>query len=297
MLAIIIPYFKLAFFDATLESLAVQTDKRFKTYIGDDASSEALTDLLEKYKGKFDFVYHRFEQNLGGISLVQQWERCIALSGGEQWIMILGDDDVLGKNVVKSFYENLVEIEEEKIAVVRFSTSKIDKFGNSVSTIYRHPKVENSVKFLFNKTRSSLSEYVFRKSQVLEIRFKNFPLAWFSDVLAVLEFSNFKNIFSINAAVVYIRISELSISGSPLNEKLKLKAKFDFYYYLLTQHFQYFIVLERKELFFRLNKCYLNNKIDLAMFFKISKLYLAKKLYKEYFLFIWQAISTYKIKS
>jgi hypothetical protein len=35
-------------------------------------------DLLEKYKGKFEFEYHRFESNLGGISLVRQWERCIA---------------------------------------------------------------------------------------------------------------------------------------------------------------------------------------------------------------------------
>ncbi len=34
--------------------------------------------LLEKYKDKFDFVYHEFESNLGGISLVQQWNRCIA---------------------------------------------------------------------------------------------------------------------------------------------------------------------------------------------------------------------------
>lgn len=47
MLAIIIPYYKLRFFEATLESLANQTDKRFKVYIGDDASPENLADLLE----------------------------------------------------------------------------------------------------------------------------------------------------------------------------------------------------------------------------------------------------------
>ena len=40
MLAIIIPYFKLLFFEETLQSLAIQTDKRFKVYIGDDASPE-----------------------------------------------------------------------------------------------------------------------------------------------------------------------------------------------------------------------------------------------------------------
>jgi glycosyltransferase involved in cell wall biosynthesis len=71
MLAIIIPYYKLTFFEATLQSLAHQIDKRFKVYIGDDASPEDPSELLEKYQGKFDFVYHRFDSNLGGISLTQ----------------------------------------------------------------------------------------------------------------------------------------------------------------------------------------------------------------------------------
>ena len=33
MLAIVIPYFKLTFFEETLQSLANQTDQRFKVYI------------------------------------------------------------------------------------------------------------------------------------------------------------------------------------------------------------------------------------------------------------------------
>ncbi len=71
MLGIVIPFYKLTNFEATLESLANQTDQGFKVYIGDDASLENPVELLEKYKGKFDFVYHRFETNLGGISLVK----------------------------------------------------------------------------------------------------------------------------------------------------------------------------------------------------------------------------------
>ena len=55
MLAIVIPYYKLTFFEATLNSLANQTDQRFKVYIGDDASKEDTTIILEKYKGKFNY--------------------------------------------------------------------------------------------------------------------------------------------------------------------------------------------------------------------------------------------------
>jgi hypothetical protein len=58
MLAIVILYYKLTFFDATLQSLASQTNQRFMVYIGDDVSPQYPVLLLEKYKGTFDFVYH-----------------------------------------------------------------------------------------------------------------------------------------------------------------------------------------------------------------------------------------------
>ena len=286
MLAIVIPYYKLTFFEASLQSLDNQTDKRFKVYIGDDTSSENPVNLLEKYKGKFDFVYHRFEENLGGVSLVKQWERCIALSGDEEWVMILGDDDVLGENVVEAFYENLQEIDVEKITVVRYATHKINEFGNSISGVYHHPKMEASADFLFRKTRSSLSEYVFLKEKILRIGFKDFPLAWFSDVLAVLEFSEFGNIFTINKAIVYVRISSLSISGNQENLKLKSKATFDFYYFLLVQKSSYFNENQRSELRSKICKCYTNNKREINYFVKISKICLMDFLIKEYYGFI-----------
>src|SRR5436190_2366329 len=124
MLAIIIPYYKLTFFESTLESLADQTDKRFKVYIGDDASLEDCSLLLRKFEGKFDFIYYRFENNLGGISLTKQWERCISLSDKEEWLMILGDDDVLGENVVEEFYKQY-DFFKGKTNLIRYASQII----------------------------------------------------------------------------------------------------------------------------------------------------------------------------
>ena len=73
MLAIVIPYYKINFFEKTLSSLAQQTDQRFQVYIGDDESPVPPTELLEKYQGKFSFTYKRFKDNLGSVSLVKQW--------------------------------------------------------------------------------------------------------------------------------------------------------------------------------------------------------------------------------
>lgn len=285
MLAIVIPYYKLTFFEETLESLSNQTDKRFKVYIGDDSSPENPSVILEKYYGKFDFVYHRFGTNLGGISLTQQWERCIELSGDEGWIMILGDDDVLADNVVELFYENLAEINLVS-NVVRFASCKINHEGNEISSIYRHPKLESSIGFLFRETRSSLSEYVFNKKKVLEIGFRDLPLAWFSDILAVLEFSDFKNVFSINEAQVFIRITDLSISGKSDNHELKAKATFAFYFYLLSKKSSYFTKTQKVKLLKKIDNCYLNNKREIYLFVKISKIYFTHFLVLDYLVFL-----------
>lgn len=294
-LAIIIPYYKLTFFEATLNSLAVQTNQNFKVYIGDDASPESPNDLLEKYQRKFNFEYHHFEENLGGTSLTQQWERCIALSSNEEWIMILGDDDVLGGNVVDAFYANLLEIEKEGINVVRFSTQKIDDEGKLISETYYHPRIEDSVDFLFRKTRSSLSEYAFKKEQVLKIGFKNFSLGWFSDILAVLEFSNFKNIFSVNTAKIYIRISNESISGNDFNLKLKTKSTFDFYYFLLSKKSNLFSEKQKRELFSRVSKSYLNDKKKINYFFKISIISFKNNDFHQYCNFLLSVFRSLKI--
>ncbi len=285
MLAIVIPYYKLTFFEQTLQSLASQTDQQFKVYIGDDASPESPVDLLEKYKGKFDFEYHRFKDNLGGISLTQQWERCVSLSSNEEWVMILGDDDVLGRNVVEFFYHDIEGITRVS-NVIRFASMKIDGDGMSISKIYSHPRSEKSIDFIFRVSRSSLSEYVFNKKQIVNIGFKDFPLAWFSDVLAVLEFSDFKEVITINEAVVYIRITDLSISGNQNNLKLKLKATFYFYNYLLTKKSGQFVENQKIELLLKISKCYIYNKKELNYFFKISKIYLINFLFTDYFGFI-----------
>lgn len=240
MLAVIIPYYKLIFFEATLKSLANQKDKRFKVYIGDDASLESPTQLLAQFQGDFDFTYHRFNENLGGISLAQQWERCIALSEQEEWIMILGDDDVLEFDVVSKFYENLIMIENYGSTVVKFSSIVVDDLGQSISPLFKHPTVELPIdaylKKVLHQTRSSLSEYLFLRKNYEKYGFYNYPLAWHSDDRAWIEFSDSKPVYSIIDSIVYIRLSEQSITGKKDNFLLKNQVTIDFLKFLWNKN-------------------------------------------------------------
>lgn len=243
MLTIIIPFYKLTFFEETLQSLANQTDKRFKVYIGDDASAENPINLLNKFKGDFDFVYHRFETNLGGISLVKQWERCIAMLANEEWIMILGDDDYLSNTVVASWYENYSQF-YKKAEVIRFATKMIFQEKNEVSEKYEHPVWESATDSYLRKfnhqTRSSLSEYVFSRKTYAKHHFYDYPLAWNSDDQAWLDFSWNKPIYTINESFIFVRLSQLNISGKSDNCSLKNISQALFYKKLIKSHFQYF---------------------------------------------------------
>lgn len=244
-ITIVIPYYKLSFFEATLKSLVEQTNKHFSVVIGDDASPEDPKPLLDHYKGQIDYKYHRFDDNLGSISLVAQWNRCIDLIDNDtSWILILGDDDVLGPNVIKEFYKNLDEITLNKINVVRYSTVVINEDGKEITRVFNNKKIIAATEAFYDKisdqSRSSLGEYIFKKSVYDEIGFKEYGLAWHSDDMAWLDFSNFKNLFCIDTEKIYIRVSDKSISGGTDNSSAKIQASFLFYHDLVYQHLNKF---------------------------------------------------------
>jgi glycosyltransferase involved in cell wall biosynthesis len=248
MLAIVIPYYKLTFFEEALQSLANQTDQRFRVYIGDDASPEPTANLLAQFQGKFDFSYFRFETNLGGISLTQQWERCIALTADEEWIMILGDDDYLEENVVEQFYINLPQF-QSKTNVVRFASRTIVQEENYKATICQHPVWERATDAYLRKfkflTRSSLSEYIFSKKSYEKYGFYDYPLAWSSDDRAWLDFSDEQPIFSINTAVVCSRLSTINITGKKDNLVLKNDSLVQFYKFIIQNKFNDYTKFDR----------------------------------------------------
>lgn len=290
MLSIVIPLYKVRFFKHTLDSLVSQTNNNFKVYIGNDASPDDFTSLINEYKKLIDIEYRVFETNLGSISLVKQWERCIEMSKSEEWLMILGDDDKLEFNFVESFYKNLREVNTLKINVIRYASVKINETGDRLTEVYINSKIEKSTDFLMRRlkgeTRSSLSEYIFRRSEYEKNGFKDFPLAWHSDLLAVLEFSNFNNVYTINNSLVYFRSSSFNISSMSNNLFEKNLASFKFYYYLIEKKSDFFDSEQLNFIYSKLEKSFLNNKKHIVFWNNFSKLYIKKFQFKRYVLFI-----------
>jgi len=132
-LAIVIPYFKLKFFQHTLESLSRQTNMSFVVYIGNDGSPESPDRIISEYKKRMLINYSSFKDNLGSTSLVKHWHRCIEMINDEKYLMILGDDDVLDPECIEEFYKVINLIEKQNIKVLRYATRIIDVSGKPIS--------------------------------------------------------------------------------------------------------------------------------------------------------------------
>lgn len=213
-LAIVIPYYKIDFFDASLASIAHQTCKDFTVYIGDDCSPNDPKDIIAKYAPIVSIKYRRFEENIGGKSLVAQWERCISMSEKEEWIWLFSDDDIMENDCVDAFYNH---VKGDLRCLYHFNTKTINADGKVIGKRLLFPKVIDNSR-LFRKVRtgrlhSYVVEYIFSR-EVYNKRggFEDFPLAWGSDLATWCKFSEGNSIVTIDGPCVNWRRSDKNIT-------------------------------------------------------------------------------------
>lgn len=237
-LAIVIPFYKIEYFEKVLESLRDQTNQNFNLYIGNDASPQDPAYLIEKYQSIIS-NYKKYDQNIGGISLTKHWDRCIKnLVQGEEWIMILCDDDFVDPTIVNEFYKYATT----KNHVIKFATRIVSEDGSKILGEFTNKTYENSIAYtvekILNKKRSTLSEHIFRRKKYDQYGFKDFKLAFGSDDVAWVDFTGGKNMTCINDAFVNYRKSVLSISNNqdPILKRNKIIGIIQSYTYILENY-------------------------------------------------------------
>ena len=270
-LAIIIPYFKIAFFEDTLKSIEKQTSKKFHLYIGNDASPNDPSEVIKKVLQNTYYKYIDYTDNMGAQSLSKQWDRLLDEIHDEDWFLILGDDDVLADNFVEIFHKNIQSIDNEKTNVIKVKQRWIDKSNIPITNFTQYPRLIDPFKRI--NGRASLSEHIFRTSVYKKIGFKDFPLAWKTDNLAVMEFSTGNPIYFLNQTYVNIRISEYSISGQEEKDVDKKKKAVIFYEkYIIKNYHKKIEKQYLKELL--INQIHYKYKYNIPLEINLIKLYL-----------------------
>ncbi|HEV7330144.1 MAG TPA: glycosyltransferase [Flavisolibacter sp.] len=217
-LAIVIPAYKLTFFDKALNSIACQTNKNFTLYIGDDNSFEDLFLVVKRYQSQINIVYKKFDENLGSRSVVHHWERCIALTGDEEWIWLFSDDDIMAEDCVEQFYKAITET-KSGFDVYRFNCCIINEAGKPMTGISQYPSIQTSYQFLWSRLTYQCHSYIVnavfsRKVYIQNQGFVNFTVAWCSDDATWIRFAQEKGIYTLKNGLVYWRQSTLNISGN-----------------------------------------------------------------------------------
>lgn len=233
-LAIIIPAYKIDFFERTLQSLADQTCKDFTVYVGDDCSPADFKGLIEKYQNQLDIHYTKFETNMGGKDLVAQWERCVDLSQGEPWLWLFSDDDELEPNCVECFYKTINNTDAQS-NVYHFGTFVIDDKSDIVRKSPEYPQslygYDYYKKKMLVKIDSFVVENIFRRSVYRRNNgFAKFDMAWGADTASWVIFAGDQPIQTIHGACVRWRQSDLNITPNTSKDVLirKLNALLNF---------------------------------------------------------------------
>jgi glycosyltransferase involved in cell wall biosynthesis len=204
-LAVVIPVWRGRHLRQALASLREQTDGRFRVYLGDDASPDAIADIVAEERGGMDLTLHRFEANLGGKDLVGQWHRCIALTRGEPWIWLFADDDEAELECVAAFYA-AKRAEPAEVALFRFHIKVIDDQGGLMWVPDRHPPRETSDELFWailgvSRRAWRAPDHVFSR-RVYEEQggFVQFPAAFFSDWATWVKFARPGGVVTIRGA-------------------------------------------------------------------------------------------------
>mgnify|MGYP001403067653 CR=1 FL=1 len=225
-LAIIIPAYKSAYLREALSSLAGQTDRSSRVYIGDDASPENLRAVVDAFAGRMDLRYTRFDDNAGGRSLVEQWNRCVRLSS-EPWVWLFSDDDTADPGCVAAWRNAATGGISD---VFRFNTRTIDGSGAITRENPAHPAHESGFDFAVQRMSGGrLSygcEYIFARAAFdFNGGFVDYPLAWCSDDASWIAFSRRGGIATIEGPRVNWRYSGDNLSSvSPATRAAKREA-------------------------------------------------------------------------
>ncbi len=225
-LAVIVPAYKPDFLAPALACLARQTDQRFSLYVFDDASPADIQGIARSALGARPFVFKRFEKNLGGASLPQHWNRCVAETG-EPWLWLFSDDDLMDDGCVAAFHKFLAT-DAASADIARFDGWLVDADDKIIGPHTFESDGETWLEYAYGHLmgwrRLFMQQLVFRRSAFERMGgFLDLPLATATDDAALIALARQKPVRQISGAKACWRCSGKNITPDRSFKKRKEK--------------------------------------------------------------------------
>lgn len=218
------PAYKSHFLKEAVESILSQSYKDFMLIVSDDCSPEPIYHIIEPFLTDDRILYRRNSHNFGAERLTEHWNMLLSMCSSE-YVIFPGDDDVYESHFLQAI--DLLTLSYPKIDCFRSRSQRIDSTGACFETEISFPQIQTQQDFLADFYSPGLihcvGNNVFKRSSLLESGgFYPFPLAWFSDDVAVMLLSE-KGIATTPEIHFSFRRSEMSISGNDGEYSIKRK--------------------------------------------------------------------------
>lgn len=213
LVSIGIPAYKTTFLERAINSALSQTYEKIELVIVNDRSPHDVTSIVKKFKDK-RIRYFVNEKNVGASDPGCNWNECLARARGD-YFCLLCDDDAYEP----MFMEELLSLTEKypDCNVFHSSVKVVNMRNEVIQRFPKSPEWESCADYIINKARrlrkQTISEWMYKTSHIRSLGgYDNLPLAWGSDYLSVMKFSQKGGIATTQKELAVFRRSDENIT-------------------------------------------------------------------------------------
>lgn len=225
LVTIAIPAYKSAYLAEAIDSALAQDYTDIELLIINDKSPHDVDAVVARYSDP-RIRYYVNPKNLGKKSPVANWNRCIDLARGE-FFVLLADDDLL----MPSFVSELLKLADKypDCNVFHARRKVIHQGSDQVEIDPEWAEWESLDEFVNNKRQRlrghTMTEFLYRTEYIERIKYVDFPLAWGSDEISIINFIKEGGVASSNGVLAVFRWSDIQISQPDKNLVEKSRAR------------------------------------------------------------------------
>jgi glycosyltransferase involved in cell wall biosynthesis len=209
----VLPAYKKRFFRQAIDSILAQSYTNFELIIVDDASPENLEEVVSEYTDS-RITYYRNEQNIGGKSLVKQWNHCIQYAKGD-YLVLAADDDLYHPE----FLSKCVTLAEKypQVDLIRTGAEQIDENNRLIGIDGILPEYCSKYQYVYCWLKATvftcIGNYLFKTAVIQQKKFIDFPFALGSDTASTINMA--ENGVTNTAEMLFrFRISPIHLSSN-----------------------------------------------------------------------------------